>query len=1189
MYLKRIELQGFKSFAHRTKFEFHNGITCIVGPNGSGKSNVADAVRWVLGEQSAKQLRGGSMQDVIFAGTVNRRPLSSAFVAITLDNSDHALPTDFSEVTVARRLYRSGESEYLINGSPCRLKDVQELFYDTGVGKEGYSIIGQGQIEKIVSGRPEDRRDLFDEAAGIVKYKRRMGEAQKKLEGQNENLLRIGDIITELEKQKTPLEEQAKTAREYLSKKQELKDLDISYYLKVAGEIKKDLEEADKNISLVEEEKKEADQSYEKLKKDSSAAEKRLEALEGIISRHSKEKSDASYKKSEDMHKIELLTEQINAANVTGDHYKKSLFELEEKIDEIDKALKDYDGKLKGQDDSLRKAIETKDEKNDEFSKVSERIAVINEKIESGKERILELIEKKAMIKSEGQHFKTLVEQISIQKDEAKQKNEELLEERKQIGDLIKNTKDEKIRAEKELDQIKEQREEAKDRLNELGMRRNETQDRLETVSRTLIRSKSQLESLQNIAERYEGYGHATRKVMEKKKDYPKICGIVSELIHVDQKYETAIETALEGGIKNIVTEDEDTAKRMIDFLKKGRHGKVTFLPLTAVKRRNAEKEKQVLGEDGVIGLAPELVSYDEKYSDVVSQLLGQIIIVDNIDNALRTAKKNHYSLRLVTLAGEYLKPGGSITGGAFKNDANLLGRNRQMDELSQKIKDLEKNKNDLEKELSRIKDRRVQARNLGDELNEKIKEKEIEINSIKNSIKHREKDMEKKDDEIKDLKETATGYDKRQKRIEKESRDNELKEKESEKKSNEIAQENARLVVELSTLSERSKTLDEELKKALLDEAEEKRKMDYLSENIARIQGQKNEYLSQKKELSVRMDDQRDDADRKKENIKSLEKEIGLLDEKEEQASIKSKEALEEKEEVNKRYKEYFNTREDLTRKIGALEKESLRLIQKKEKYEERLKAQDSYMWNEYELTYHNAKDEAKDIDFSTEELSAKIKALKNDIKQLGPVNVNAIESFNEVSKRHEFLSSQKDDIEKARENLIKVIDDLDKGMREKFNENFALIREEFQKVFSLLFGGGKGTLELVDGEDELEAGIQINAQPPGKKLQNMMQLSGGEKSLTAICLLFAIQNLKPSPFCLLDEIEAALDEPNVERFAKYLHKLSKNTQFIVITHRRGSMNAADRLYGITMQEKGISAQVSVNLIEDDLEKKSA
>ncbi|MBQ2318339.1 MAG: chromosome segregation protein SMC, partial [Lachnospiraceae bacterium] len=700
MYLKSIEMHGFKSFANKIVLEFHDGITGIVGPNGSGKSNVADAVRWVLGEQSARQLRGASMQDVIFAGTQNRNPLSYAYVAITLDNSDHMLPIDFEEVTIARRVYRSGESEYLLNGSPCRLKDVNELFFDTGIGKEGYSIIGQGQIERILSGKPEERRELFDEAVGIVKYKKRKAASIKKLEEERENLVRVNDILAELERQVGPLEEQAQTAKLYLKRKEELKTYDVNMFLLEISRLNQLLDEINKNYRITDEQLQSQKEEDERIRVTYASLEEQLEAVDAQIDSLKDEESKTSIAKSQLENEIKLLEEQIRFAQSSEENTAKRKAEIESEKEAFEKEKEGYEQQNAELTELLNEAVERLNKAKEYFANLENEINACNEGIERDNREMLALINGRSEIKSKEQKYSTMTEQINIRKAQLNQRL------------LARKTEENQLQAEVEkaaaaYDEIRNKTEELEQNQKEIETKIHDSKDRIRQANIALQEAKdaynkesSRLESLKNIAERYDGYGKSIRSVMEQKDKNSGIHGVIADLIHVQKKYEIAIETALGGNIQNIVTEDEETAKRMIDFLKKNHLGRATFLPITSVDGRGNFKKTEVLDDKGVIGLASELVDCDSQYEGVIAYLLGRVVVTKTVDDALALARKNKYSLHIVTLEGEYLSPGGSISGGAFRNNSNLLGRHREIDDMEKRLEELAAKQKEMDQDI---------------------------------------------------------------------------------------------------------------------------------------------------------------------------------------------------------------------------------------------------------------------------------------------------------------------------------------------------------------------------------------------------------------------------------------------------------------------------------------------------------
>lgn len=1185
MYLKSIEVQGFKSFANKIVFDFHNGITGIVGPNGSGKSNVADAVRWVLGEQRVKQLRGGSMQDVIFAGTENRRPLSYAYVAITLDNSDHQLSIDYEEVTVSRRLYRSGESEYLINGAACRLKDINELFYDTGIGKEGYSIIGQGQIDRILSSKPEESRELFDEATGIVKFKRRKNTAQKKLEDEKQNIVRINDILAELEKQLGPLEKQSAAAREYLKKKEALKLCDVNMFLLETERVQGALTELEQKISDTDRELKETTGQYENIKKEHARIEEELEELNRRLDETKEAASRAGLGRQQLEGQIEVLKEQINSVRQGGEQLEGRLKNIAADVKERQEARE----KLAAEQAELAKQLEAaasvSGEADARLQELREQIEAENTAAEISKNTIISLLNERASTKGRLQRYDAMQEQAQIRRTELNQKlllaksSEE--EQRVQYEGHLKKLEEISGRIITLSEAQREKEEEAEGLRRELGKKNEE----LEIGQSAFHRESSRLESLRNMAERYDGYGNSIRKVMEQKKNVPGIEGVVADLIKVDQRYETAIETALGGSIQNIVTENEDTAKELIEYLKKNRFGRATFLPLTSVGGRGGFAKPEALKEKGAIGLASTLIRADKKYDRVVQHLLGRVLVAEHIDDAIRIARKYKHSIFIVTLEGESLSPGGSMTGGAFRNSSNLLGRKRELTELEENVQKLEADIREARLQIETLREQRRERRAEAESLSTELQRLYLQQNTAKMNSDQAKARLD-------EIIEGYSGLRKELSEIEKQFADihdsreaifREIRESEEQEKQNEARIETAQARLAGLKQSEAESIGDNE--KAHLKLAALTQKAGFVDENAARIERELVRLHTEEQEIHEGMQKGNADIEAKEEGIGALRKQIEDMIARSERLNGETAELGGKREALLTGQKDFFTKREELSDKQTRLDKEIFRLNSQREKLEETVDSLTDYMWEEYELTYNTALPMKQEEDMDLAALKRQTSVLKDEIRKLGDVNVNAIEDYKNISERYEFMNTQRNDLVKAEETLMGIISELDTGMRRQFEEQFARIRVEFDKAFKELFGGGKGTLELDPDADMLEAGVRIIAQPPGKKLQNMMQLSGGEKALTAISLLFAIQNLKPSPFCLLDEIEAALDDSNVNRFAKYLHKLTKNTQFIIITHRKGTMESADRLYGITMQEKGVSTLVSVNLIEEELD----
>ena len=1186
MYLKSIEVHGFKAFANKIRFEFDGGITGIVGPNGSGKSNVADAVRWVLGEQSAKQLRGSSMQDVIFAGTEARKPMGFAYVALTLDNSDHKLPISYEEVTVARRVYRSGESEYLINGAECRLRDVQELFFDTGIGKEGYSLIGQGQIDKILSGKPEERREIFDEAAGITKVKKRKIQTEKNLAEERANLARVNDIIAEIEGRIEPLERQSEKARKYLDLREELKTREVNQFLTEYEKSENSRKELDDKLEIVTADLNRATQNYEEAREE---YDRLLNMLENHREELSRAKETCATKRVEAergsgdrnvlVEQIASLTQMAQQFTDRGDRLRSQMAEREEE-------LSHYEETLANLCDELEALEEAKDAAEGKLAGMKTQLTEMLSEEQTLREEQIAALQEGANRKAEMERNNARLEQYGITRAEIAGK---LLKFRADADEANRQTEEatEALReAVNKVADATEEQSKRETRVKELTSLIAEASEQWDLTKKKAIEAASRFETMHNLVERYDGYAGTVRRVMEKKTDIPGIHGVVADIIQTEGKYETAVETALGGNIQNVVVDSAETAKRLIDYLKSNRLGRATFLPLKEIRAKKEEFDKAVFKKPGVIGVASGLVNADEMYREAVEYLLGRFLVVDTVDHAIALSREYKQKLRLVTLEGELFAPGGAISGGSFKNNSNLLGRRREAEELEAEAASRKAEAEACEKTVGKYRREREVLRNDIEISRKKLQELMLAQNTAKMNLDH--------------VKEQNGGLLSMREALTKEA-------SEAEAACERIKDSNRVLAEEFAEY--------EETGKAKLARAEElRREIDALrgqeDEASAEAVRTLTEYNALKQSVSYR----RDSGDRMNRELEALQDELKSVDEGYAAASeqIHRKEArvreLEEEqcelqkeiqdteaqivelsalaEEITKQNRDFFEKRENLSKEMTSLDKEQFRLQNQREKMEEQLDSQTHYMWEEYQLTYTQAC-ELRNPEYTNSAQNRKaVYELKNRIRELGNVNVNAIEEYRETKERYEFLSGQRADITAAEQTLVGIIEALDTEMRKQFEETFAELKVRFDRIFRELFGGGKTSLSLMEDEDVLEAGILVNAQPPGKKLQNMLQLSGGEKALTAIALLFAILDLKPSPFCLLDEIEAALDDSNVSRFAQYLRKLSHETQFIVITHRRGTMAAADALYGITMQEKGVSTLVSVNLIENELDK---
>lgn len=1185
MYLKSIEIHGFKSFANKLVFEFQKGITAIVGPNGSGKSNVGDAVRWVLGEQSAKQLRGAKMEDIIFAGTELRKPQGFAYVAITFDNSDHKLPTSYEEVTVARRVYRSGESEYLMNGVNCRLRDVQELFLDTGIGKEGYSIIGQGQIDKILNGKPEERRELFDEAAGIVKYKKRKATAEKNLEVERQNLERIQDILSELEKQVGPLKEQAETARIYLHLREEMRKIDVNLFLTEQEYLQEEEKKLEENISIVTDDYGDKEKQLEDLKEKYTQIEKQLEQQDCIIQQNRENVNVRKLEKEKKDGAIKVCQQQILTAQQKDAHYQQRLEETKVEIEKKQEEKESCKEEKKNLEAKLKDIQEKKSSIENQLLHCQEESKLLNRKIDLCNEHIMDQLGQNASLKGNLEKYNALLEQCTVKKAELTQRILKGKTEEAICDDTI-------VKEEKRLAEISLQQKQEKEKLNGLEetfssetKKLNEMRQAYQQMQQQYHGEKSRLETLRNLTERYDGYGQSIRRVMEQKERNPGIIGVVADIIKVKKEYEIAMEIALGGSIQNIVTDNENTAKQLIGFLKKNKFGRATFLPLTTINRKGTFHGEAALKEPGVLGLASNLVEADAKYENLVTFLLGRILVVDHIEHAIAVAKKYNHSFRIVTIEGELLNPGGSMSGGAYKNTSNLLSRRRDMKEGEEQVQNMEKEIAKAKAQIENVSDNLNHWRQQIENLQKKLQQYTLEENTAKfrcNQAKERKDEIvlgyqstsletSNLESQIVEYKSTIAALEDKMHGIANTNQDRE----------DEIANYNTQLAKQKKAEEEIRETLEENIRECMsLEQKVEFSEMMHcrVVDEIVHLQDNLKEFASQAHASAGQVEEKEQEIKQLQEQMVEEEKEIESL-------MTYVDELVKQRESTSLEHKKMLHEREQFSGDLTNLDKELFRLNNRKEKVAEQMENRKNYMWEEYELTTTTALEYKKDLGMDLPEMKKEITGLKSKIKALGDVNVNAIEDYRNVSERYELLHGQHEDLIHSEEVLLGIVEELDHEMRKQFEEKFAEIKTQFDIVFRELFGGGKGTIQLVDDEDVLEAGIRIIAQPPGKKLQNMMQMSGGEKALTAISLLFAIQNLKPSPFCLLDEIEAALDDSNVKRYAQYLHKLTKDTQFIVITHRRGTMSAADVMYGITMQEKGISTMVSVNLIEDQLE----
>lgn len=1182
MVLKSLELRGFKSFADKTELKFKNGVTAVVGPNGSGKSNISDAVRWVLGEQSVKTLRGGKMEDVIFAGTQYRKPVGLAQVSLTLDNSDNVLQTDYNEVTVTRRIFRSGETEYLLNNNKCRLKDINNLFMDTGIGKEGYSLIGQGKIEAILSGRPEDRRALLEEAAGIVKYKWRKNEAEKKLSNTDENLVRIRDIISTYEERLEPLRVEREKALKFKDLSTDLKEKEVSLIVSNIKIVEEDLKVFNEDLNKRE---KELSLKREELSSKREALKKIEAKLEELEQKTTDEKFEYFTKKEEITKAnsdIELFNERINNLNSSLEKNKFEEFGLNKKIVDIKKEkeliTKELDER-KREEKLLEEEVIRLEKENENLNL---KISDFEKELKNLKDSELELLRGNSNIKNKITEINSSIKA----KEERKEKIDEILlniSNNINISKASINGLSLKIESEeKEFEIIKKDIILSKQKLSKLNtnLSKKEAEGRGCNISVSKLEAnKSMLEDLEN---QYEGYNRSLKNLMDKveKNEAPHTKGIkvLGEVFEVPKGYEMAIETALGASISNVITETEKVAKDLINYLKKTKLGRVTFLPLNIINGKRLSLNDNVKKIPGYLGIASEIISFDEKYTKIIDYSLGRTIIAKDMDSAFNIAKVTAYKNRIVTLDGEVLNAGGALTGGSIKGKtSNILSRKREIEDLQNKIVIGKEKIEEINKEIEDIKNERKSIDELILNNTDKAHSIKIEIATDKNELSNLENEINK----LKNSKEIS---EKERNTIDVEIKSFEEKLKIYEDDLNKLWDKNSS-----------NKEREVELEKILEDE---KKKIEILKNNLTEHKIKKasmKEAILNKVNDINRKDVELRESDTKlknihKENTESLE---GI-----EKSKLDIKLSKEKIENNTKRIEELQNIfKEDEVKKASLKEEfrksdsliTEIREIINKEEGElnrrEILKAKSEMEIENYykklneemDLTYVEALEIAIPIN-NLDRFKEEIASIKRRITALGTVNLAAISEYEEVSEKFSFMTTQEEDLEKAKAELIAVIEEMTSNMKALFKENFKVLNKNFNETFKELFKGGSAELILGEG-DELTANIEINVMPPGKKLQNINLMSGGEKVLSAIALLFGILKMKPTPFCILDEIEAALDDANVYRYAEFLKKFSDNIQFIVITHRKGTMEVSDVMYGVTMEEKGISKVVSVDL----------
>ncbi len=1179
MYLKRIEMQGFKSFADKTVLEFKPGITTVIGPNGSGKSNISDAIRWVLGEQSMKSLRGAKSEDIIFAGTQARKSLGFAEVSIVIDNNDNKLPIEYSEVTVTRKIYRSGETGYFINKVPCRLKDILELFMDTGIGKDGYSIIGQGKIDEILSNKSEDRRHIFEEAAGIVKYRTRKQESEKKLEQTKLNLLRINDILAEIEANIEPLKLQSDKAKQFLDLREELKSIEVGLFIYNINTYKEKLEQLVKDEDIITSQKEAEDSKMEALQ----ASKEELRQVVDDITAQIENMQNIGFESSNKIEKINseigISNERIQNNSANKQRLETEILEVKSRIEELKEEQKQKLEKKTNLTSNKEKFEKELAEKEAELAELSKKLSDKELEIEGKKQIVQDNIDKKYELAAE-------INTQDVNYDNLEKRKKQLKNEIDSVISELDSTRYGKNEISKGFYDIESKRNTAVEKLEKSVKTKDENMQKLkqyeEEISKLVYTQRMKQARHQFLIEtekEKEGYNKTVKSLLvacDKDSSLNKgIHGVLANLISVEKEYETAIEMCLGQALQNVVTSTEQDAKKMIEYLRTNSLGRASFLPIASVQGKKLDKLTRM---DGVIGIASDLVKCKKEYEQIILSLLGRTVVVEDMDTAIALAKKDKYSFRIVTLKGDIISSSGSISGGSVQTKTvNILGRSRE-------IEDLEKELEKLEKQIAeKTAEKEEYASSIGDSIEETAKlEKELqEIEIVYATEKQKmvavEENITRLENRLAKLKEevTQTEKQKEENRLLKEQKEAEIQtltqqieelnkvieefavnNKDNQKYIDDLNFDITNLKISVTSFDESESSIEEMVERISQDIKNNEQSIENKNQNILAIN-----------EENIKLEQTITEYNAQIEQIKQEVTNSGTKVEELKQERIAKNEKL-------------VNTENEIQSQFSTLEslkEQIIKLDVKKTKLEQDLQQVVESLWNEYELTPNSTEEYQKPNNVATAQ--KQVNSLRNKIKDLGSINIDSIEEYKKTKERYDFMSEQRLDLENTASKLRKIIGDMTTTMQNQFKEKFELINKNFNEVFTELFNGGKAELILENEENILECGIDIRVQPPGKKLQNMMLLSGGEKAFTAIALLFAILKINPAPFCILDEIEAALDDVNVYRFAEYLKKFCKQTQFLVITHRKGTMEAGDSVYGVTMEENGISKLLSIKL----------
>jgi len=1183
MRLKKLELYGFKSFAQRTEIVFQEGITAIVGPNGSGKSNIGDAVRWVLGEQSARTLRGASMQDVIFNGTQKRKPLTYCEVSLVFDNEDHSLPLEYAEVMVTRRLYRSGESEYFLNRASCRLKDVIDLFRDTGIGKEGYSIIGQGRIDEILSRKGEDRRQVFEEAAGIVKFKARKEEADKKLSRTLENMTRVDDILDELNRQLSPLEDQAKNARVYLEKAAELKELDLNLFLVRSDKMEARLREYDQDLQMIRNVLDQTEITLHEKTEQRDARQAEITELEEKIS----EAHNALLAGMEAMHSaqsaLQAVEERKRNRQENRERMQEDLRAGEERMEELNRlAAESGDGSetrsetLRQQQEALEEARKAEEEaRRDETEK--------EEALETHKTAMMDAINRRAAALNDQTRLKTMLSTMETRLQEITVSCEEMRKTGTALEEAVRDARERLKTETAEQERLAEGVHTAKTQLEEADASVIRARQEYDGKLAEMRDMESRRKLLDEMSRELEGYQHSVRSVVRYAREagMEKVHGPLNMLLSVPKKYETALDMVLGNAQQNVVTEDEETAKTLIEYLRANHLGRATFLPITSVRSRTlTPKEREVLSMPGCLGVASDLVECDGKYRGVVENLLGRTVVAENLSQGIAIMRRGGHEFRLVTLQGDVMHSGGSMTGGSVSSrSVNLFSRERELKELTEA---LGKGQDELERLLKQMRDGQAEKDSLktrSAEALEALHQQEIAVARETERVQNAENDRQMHSMRLSETEAAREQLMESMMQI----REQLSMANDHTEKTEETREEMERQTLTLQqAAAEARKTAEERAEETLrltLAVNDLQHELENLQRDKARLEQEKERTLreQERRRMTLREMETEDEADAA-EGVK-LQASLDAKTENLRGRERITKELEEDRAGKQQALKELLSDMEGLHQSYSRDSDKAHRQELARARTDGDLKALRDRIWNTYEVTYAGAEEYRRTEGFNVTEADRQAAQLSAEIRALGPVNVHAVEEYAQTKARYDEMYVQREDLEKAEKDLRDLIARLLEQMRETFVERFTLLQGYFSETFERLFGGGHAELQLMDPSNPLECGIEINAQPPGKKLQLLSLLSGGEKTLTAIAILFATLKLKPTPFCILDEIEAALDDANIGYFADYLAEYSKSTQFVVVTHRKGTMERANGLYGVAMEEQGVSRMVSVSL----------